>query len=77
METIGRDLRYAARGLIRSPGFTALTTLCLALGIGVNSAVFSIADTVSLRPLPFADPEALVALYAAQPSNAIPRSATS
>ena len=66
-----RQVRYAARGLLRSPGFAALTILCLALGIGVNSAVFSIADNVSLSPLPFENPDRLVALYSTQPSAAL------
>jgi putative ABC transport system permease protein len=77
MDALARDLRYAARGLLRNPGFTALTVLCLALGIGINSTVFSIADTVSWRPLPFDTDESLVALYATQPSNAVDQGSTS
>ena len=60
MDALVQDVRYAARGLLRSPGFAALTVLCLALGIGVNSTVFSLADNVSLRPLPFEEPDRLV-----------------
>ena len=71
VDALVQDVRYAARGLLRSPGFAALTVLCLALGIGVNSAVFSIADNVSLRPLPFDEPDRLVALYSTQPSAGI------
>ena len=71
MDALVQDIRYAARGLLRSPGFAALTILCLALGIGVNSAVFSIADNVSLSPLPFDEPDRLVALYSTQPSAGI------
>ena len=69
-----QDICQAVRGLSHSPGFAALTVLCLALGIGVNSAVFSIADNVSLRPLPFEEPERLVALYSTQPSSGRDRS---
>jgi putative ABC transport system permease protein len=72
-----QDVRYAARGLLRSPGFAALTVLCLALGIGVNSAVFSIADNTSLQPLPFEAPERLVALYSTQLPGAGDRSRVS
>ncbi len=56
------DLRYAARGLLRSPGFTAVAVLTLALGIGANTAVFSLARAVFTNPLPFPDPDRLVSL---------------
>jgi putative ABC transport system permease protein len=56
------DLRYAARGLLRSPGFTAVAVLTLALGIGANTAVFSLARAVFTNPLPFPDPGRLVSL---------------
>ena len=73
MDTLLQDVRYGIRGLIRNPGFALLTVLCLALGIGINSTVFSIADTVSLAPLPFQDSERLVALYSFQPSSNVDR----
>src|SRR5437773_6838383 len=60
MDTLLQDLRYAVRTLVNNPGFAALTILCLALGIGVNSAIFSVVDTVAIRPLPFQDPDRLV-----------------
>src|SRR5580693_905847 len=54
------DLRQALRALIRSPGFFALTVATLALGIGANTALFSVANSVLWRPLPFPEPERLV-----------------
>ena len=62
MDTFLQDLRYAARTLVKNPGFAALTIACLALGIGVNSTIFSVVDTVAIRPLPVRDPDRLVSL---------------
>jgi hypothetical protein len=59
IESIGRDLRYAFRSLWKSPGFTIVAILTLALGFGATTAVFTVVNGVLLRPLPFPSPERL------------------
>jgi putative ABC transport system permease protein len=59
LETMAQDLRFAARSLVRRPGFAAIALLTLALGIGANTAIFTIVHSVLLRPLPYDEPEAL------------------
>jgi putative ABC transport system permease protein len=59
---LGQDVRLGVRGFLRNPGLTALTVLVLALGIGANTAIFSVVDALVLRPLPFPAPEQLVAV---------------
>ena len=63
METFLRDLRYGARALARTPGFTTVAVLTLGLGVGANAAIFSVARAVLLAPLPYADPERTVAIW--------------
>ncbi|MEO8025020.1 MAG: ABC transporter permease [Bryobacteraceae bacterium] len=73
MQILWQDLRYAARVLRRTPGFTALAILILALGIGATSAIFSLVDATILRPLPFTHPADLVMLYEHAPGYAFNR----
>ncbi len=70
-ESVWRDMRYGARMLSRAPAFTLVAVLTIALGVGANTAVFSVADAVLLRPLPFAHADRLVRLYSVGHGNPV------
>src|SRR5581483_7311659 len=72
MSTIFADFKYAFRILRKKPGFLAVAALVLGLGIGANTAMFSVVNAVLLRPLPFRDPDRLVHVWHVPPAKSFP-----
>jgi hypothetical protein len=69
MRAVIQDVRYAARLLLRSPGFTLVAAFTLALGVGANTAIFSVVHGVLLKPLPYKDPDALLRIFEELPPD--------
>ncbi|HEX2281357.1 MAG TPA: ABC transporter permease, partial [Thermomicrobiales bacterium] len=63
VNTVAQDVRYALRMLTRAPGFTLVVVLTVALGVGANTAIFTVVNALLLRPLPYAEPERLVMVW--------------
>jgi predicted permease len=77
METLLQDLRYSVRMLLKSPGFALIAVLCIAIGIGANTTIFSVVNAILLRPFPFADPDRILAVHEVQPKREIDRAGLS
>ncbi len=77
METIWQDVRYGIRMLLKAPSFSIVATIALALGIGANSAIFSVVNAVLLRPLPFTNSEQLMTVWETDPQRGQERGSSS
>ena len=74
MQSLVQDIRYGIRSLLKRPGFAAIAVVTLAVGIGANTAIFTVVNAVLLRPLPYPEPEKVVVFEAINPSRGIPES---
>lgn len=63
MESLFQDLRYAVRAMFKSPSFTAAAIVSLGLGIGANTSIFAVVNPISLKPLPYKDPDQLARIF--------------
>ena len=77
MDTFFKDLKYGARTLARTPLFTAIAVACLALGIGVNTTIFSVTDAILMTPFGFEEPDQLVVLNEANQKREIEQAGVS
>src|SRR5829696_9998311 len=73
MEILCQDMCYSIRMLFKNPGFTAVAILSLAIGIGANSAIFSVTNALLLRPLPYPDPDRIAILWQRSPGLNVPQ----
>jgi putative ABC transport system permease protein len=77
METLIQDIRFGIRMLLKAPGFSIVATIALALGIGANTAIFSVVNGVLLRPLPYPDSERLMNIWETHSQRGIERGSSS